>query len=235
MIGESKANLDASWNSLGTSFCVGSSSGNVYVGTYSESNNFWVAHPLNKKKAAHKASVVCVRFDPLSGRVVASASLDGTIQINSCCPKDEAGTTKEGPFGSVSSYAETLVQIQVNGWVNFIAWSPSSKVVAFGTQDCELNFANVEAAADGKAKVKPEPLYLRGNPLLSGIFLEENKFVGTGFDKVPYIYEQSGSEWTQTKVLDTGISKTRKLNITNNKFKDMRVYFNPDIKLSTQV
>ena len=79
MIGESKANLDAAWNSEGTQFCVGSSSGNVYIGEYSEASNFWVAHPLNKKKAAHKASVVCVRFDPLSGRVVASASLDGSI------------------------------------------------------------------------------------------------------------------------------------------------------------
>lgn len=79
MIGESKANLDAAWNTSGTAFCVGSSSGNIYVGTYSEANNFWVAHPLSKKKAAHKASVVCVRFEPLSGKVVASASLDGTI------------------------------------------------------------------------------------------------------------------------------------------------------------
>jgi hypothetical protein len=79
MIGESKANLDASWNHEGTSFCVGTSSGNVFIGTYSKDSNFWVAHPLNKKKAAHKASVVCVRFDPLSGRVVASSSLDGSI------------------------------------------------------------------------------------------------------------------------------------------------------------
>lgn len=79
MIKEQKANLDAVWNPAGDSFAVGSSSGNVYIGTYSEASNFWVAHTLNKKKTIHKASVVCVRFDPLSGRVVASASLDGTV------------------------------------------------------------------------------------------------------------------------------------------------------------
>lgn len=79
MIKESKANLDASWNKSGNSFCVGSSSGFIYIGTFSPENNFWVAHPINKSKPSHKDSVVCVRFDPLSGRVVASASLDGTI------------------------------------------------------------------------------------------------------------------------------------------------------------
>lgn len=128
-----------------------------------------------------------------------------------------------------------MVNIQCNGWVNFISWAPSSTYVAFGTQDSELNFAKVSEAADGKAKIKPEILFMKTNPILSGLFLEEDKFVGTGFDKVPFLYEKKGSEWTQTKTLDTGVSKTRQLKITNNKFKDMRVYFNPDIKLSTNV
>jgi WD40 repeat protein len=35
MIKEMKANLDASWNTRGDKFCVGSSSGFVYIGTYS--------------------------------------------------------------------------------------------------------------------------------------------------------------------------------------------------------
>ena len=77
MIKEMKANLDASWNTRGDKFCVGSSSGHIYIGTFSEANNFWVAHPLSKK-GVHKASVVSVKFDSLSSRVVASASLDGT-------------------------------------------------------------------------------------------------------------------------------------------------------------
>ena len=59
MIKEKKANLDASWNHRGDKFCVGSSSGFVYVGSYFATNNFWVAHPLNKKPQ-HKASVTSV-------------------------------------------------------------------------------------------------------------------------------------------------------------------------------
>jgi len=76
MIKETKANLDACWNSRGDKFCVGASSGSIYVGTYSKANNFWIAHPVTKKPA-HKSSVVCVKFD-ISSRVMASASLDGT-------------------------------------------------------------------------------------------------------------------------------------------------------------
>ena len=44
MIKEYKANLDGSWNHRGDKFCVGASSGTIYIGTYSPNNNFWVAH-----------------------------------------------------------------------------------------------------------------------------------------------------------------------------------------------
>jgi len=77
MIKEKVANLDAAWNHRGDKYCVGSSSGFVYVGSYFSSNNFWVAHPL-AKKPQHKASVTSVVFDPKSSRVIASASIDGT-------------------------------------------------------------------------------------------------------------------------------------------------------------
>ena len=73
------AHLDGVWNAKGDKFAVAASSGNVYIGRYHADNNFWVAHAVTKKQPLHKASVVCVRFDPLSGRVVASASLDGSI------------------------------------------------------------------------------------------------------------------------------------------------------------
>ena len=131
MIKESKANLDACWNTRGDKFCVGSSSGFVYLGTYSSSNNFWVAHSLCKKQP-HKASVVCVKFDSLSSRVVASCSLDGTCSIISCYSNlDDASTA--GPFGMVTTYGETLVSISCNAWINFVCFSPNSNIIAFGT------------------------------------------------------------------------------------------------------
>ena len=60
---EKKSNLDASWNKAGNKFCVGASSGNVYIGTFATEANLWVANSLNKK-AEHKASVLNVKLDP---------------------------------------------------------------------------------------------------------------------------------------------------------------------------
>jgi WD40 repeat protein len=34
VIKESKSNIDGAWNHLGNKFCVGASSGNVFVGAY---------------------------------------------------------------------------------------------------------------------------------------------------------------------------------------------------------
>ena len=43
VIKELKSNLDAMWNYRGDKFCVGSSSGHVYVGSFNVDANFWVA------------------------------------------------------------------------------------------------------------------------------------------------------------------------------------------------
>lgn len=152
MIKESKSNLDASWNPRGDKFCVGSGSGTVYVGSFFPENNFWVAHPL-KKKQQHKASVVCVRFDPLSGRVVCSGSLDGTVMITSAYLKEQ-DVDGSGPFANVTSYGETLLSVTSNGFINHVAFTPDASNICYLTHDCELNFAEVSNCADsGKSKV----------------------------------------------------------------------------------
>jgi WD40 repeat protein len=84
VIKETKSNVDAAWNHQGNKFCVGASSGNVFVGVFDPSQNFWVANNINGKKPLHGAATVSVRFDPLSGRAVASASVDGKCYITSC-------------------------------------------------------------------------------------------------------------------------------------------------------
>ena len=83
MIKEKIANLDSAWNLRGDKFCIGSSSGFLYIGFYNPINNYWIAYPVNEEEPSHKASVTCCRFDTLSSRVIVSGSLDGTVQINS--------------------------------------------------------------------------------------------------------------------------------------------------------
>ena len=46
VIKETKANIDGKWNHRGDKFCVGTASGNVFVGKYSAANNFWICSPI---------------------------------------------------------------------------------------------------------------------------------------------------------------------------------------------
>lgn len=48
VIKETKSNIDASWNVAGNKFCVGTSSGNVFIGAYDAMAGFWVASTISK-------------------------------------------------------------------------------------------------------------------------------------------------------------------------------------------
>ena len=144
---ETKANIDAAWNTRGTKFCVGAASGHVFIGSFSEANNFWIGQALGGKKTVHKSSVVTVNFDSQSGRVCASGSTDGTCQITTCFMKGVDEESTQGPFGSVTTFGETLLLFASNGWVNSVNFSPDSLTFCYATHDCELNFIDVSKAA----------------------------------------------------------------------------------------
>ena len=223
VIKETKSNVDASWNHLGNKFCVGASSGNVFVGMFDDVQNFWVATPISGKKALHSASVVSVRFDPLSGRAVASASVDGKCYITSCYTENTDSSATQGPFGKVATWGETLFSFSVIGWVNFVAWSPDATVLAYGTHDCELNFADVSSPSGGKAD--KQMLLYKGNPFLCGTLLNSTTFIGCGYDKVPYLFKKSGSSWTFVKHLDEGINKEKQTQIGKGSFEQSNLMF----------
>ena len=46
---ETKSNIDAAWNTNGNKFCVGGSSGNVFIGNYEE-YGCWVAQSISGRK-----------------------------------------------------------------------------------------------------------------------------------------------------------------------------------------
>lgn len=207
IIKESKSNIDASWNTNGNKFCVGASSGNVFIGKWDEGMNFWVASSITGKKALHSASVVSVRLDPQSGRVCASGSVDGKCYITTCYVADTDASSTQGPFGSIASFGETLFSFSVIGWVNFVAFSPDSTTLAYATHDSELNFADVSKAPGGKSD-KSMLLY-NGNPLLQGNFINATTFIGCGFDKVPLLFKKNGASWSFVKHLDDGIKAVK--------------------------
>lgn len=85
-------------------------------------------------KPRHKSSVINVRFDPQSSRVVASASADGTCYITSCYVKEADEGSTAGPFGGVTSYGETLLKLNTIGWVNSVSFSPDASTLAFASK-----------------------------------------------------------------------------------------------------
>ena len=105
------------------------------MGSYDDTVSFWVAISLTGdpayNKPLHKASVLSVRFDPGSSRVVASASADGNVQITSCYDEiiDTAGT---GPFAEVTAeFGTKIFQFNSKCWNNTLAFNQSGEWLAF--------------------------------------------------------------------------------------------------------
>lgn len=75
--------------------------------------------------------------------------------------------------------------------------------------DCELNFVDISKAAQ-KVKEKPDKVFYKGNPFLTGVFTNDSAFIACGFDKVPFLFKKSKSgTWEYIKILDEGINKEK--------------------------
>lgn len=118
---EKLAILDAKWNKQGTKFVVGTSSKRIFVGFFSQKNNWWSTEEIKKQ---HKSSVLSVEFSP-NGKVIASASFDGTCKILSACFKDTDPEESKTSFGNVESFGECLIEFKCQFWLNHVTWSPS--------------------------------------------------------------------------------------------------------------
>lgn len=61
------------------------------------------------------------------------------------------------------------------------------------------------------AQQKPavEKVIFKGNPILKGLFLDENHFVGCGFDNAPLLFKHNGKTWTFSKSMDPGYGKKK--------------------------
>ena len=123
------------------------------------------------------------------------------------------------------------MEFHCNGWINYVTFSPNATTICFVSHDCELNFCDTSKGKDSTDKSK---LFHTGNPHMNCVFINEDKLVACGYDKVPYVYEKSGGEWKETKCLDDGIKKERPSKV-GHAIADKKVYFNPDILLPKDV
>lgn len=68
-------------------------------------------------------------------------------------------------------------------------------------------------------------MIFRGNPCLTGTFVDETHFVGAGFDNAPLLFTYTGGKWSFTKSLDAGLSKKRAAKIQKDAFGVTSVFF----------
>lgn len=179
-------------------------------------------------KPRHKDSVLQVRYDPGSGHVSASCSLDGTIQIKSCFLEEFDGPGKAsatGPFAGIDTDGDTVFKFNPGSWVNLFAFSPNSSQFVYGTHDSELHFASITEADVQAKKVKPQVVQGGGLPLLTGQFTKDNVLIASGYDKAPMVFKNEDGAWKKTGTLDAGVNKEKRAAIGNNAFGGRQVFF----------
>lgn len=82
----------------------------------------------------HDGPVVCVKFDPLSSRVVASASADGQVIVSTSYYEELDGKADSpGPFGKITKQ-ELLFKFKCSEWVNTLSFSPSGNQLLFASK-----------------------------------------------------------------------------------------------------
>ena len=128
---ELKGNTDACWNHRGDKFAVGAASGVVHIGSFNDTIGLWV---VCMDTHLHDGPVVAVRFDPLSGRVVVSASADGTVILSSCYIPD-LDKDSNGIFGGFSNPETTILfKFKMREWANTVSFSPSGEALMFASK-----------------------------------------------------------------------------------------------------
>lgn len=92
--------------------------------------------------------------------------------------------------------------------------------------DCEVSFVKfTPEIVASKTKPAVERVLFKGNPILTGVFIDENNFIGCGFDNAPLLFKHNGTKWTFSGSLDQGLGKKRASKISKDAFGVTSVFF----------
>ena len=173
----------------------------LFVGFFDEKNNWWKTEEIKKQ---HKSSILSCEFSP-NGRVIASASFDGTCKIISAyVPTADGDEESKGAFGTVDNFGEWLVEYKCQFWLNHVTWCPTGNAIWYSSHDGTLNFWDL--SDDKKGKI--DKFTHIGLPFSKGKYIDENTFLSVGYDKVPFLFKKDG-EWDIKGSLDEGYERFR--------------------------
>jgi len=102
------------------------------------------------------------------------------------------------PFGSKLPFGEPVAEVDTDGWVQSIKWSPSGNQLAWASHDSTVTVADASSG-----QLRPSVIRYNDLPLRDLIFINEGAVVGAGHDCTPMLFANQGG-WKLVKKLDQG-------------------------------
>ncbi|KAI8814677.1 WD40-repeat-containing domain protein [Cladochytrium replicatum] len=211
------------WSPLGNKFAAGTGAKSICICYYDESQDLWKASH-NKKHIT--STVLSIDWHP-DNVLIACGAADMKTRVLSAYIKSIDPKSGNPVWGDKLPLDQLCAEYKSNGWVHGVAFSPSGASVAWVAHDSTLN---VSTSKDSFVTVKTGNL-----PLLSLLFLSEDRIVAAGHDCVPYLFERRGTNWELVDKLDKGPKRSVAANSAMLKFKQMdsRAQANADTEVNS--
>jgi actin related protein 2/3 complex subunit 1A/1B len=188
-----RAATDVKWSPEENKFAVASGAKCVSVCYFEEDNDWWVSKHIKK----HKSTVTKVDWHP-NNALLATASTDFKCRVFSAHIKGVDKNTPNTPWGNKIPFGELFAEIDSNGWVHSVQWSPSGNKLAFVGHDSTVNIADVSSGTPNVDVVKFSDL-----PFTDLLWISEDSIVAGGHDCNPTLFQGKGG-WQFVKKLDVG-------------------------------
>jgi WD40 repeat protein len=160
------------WSGNGLKAYFGSAGGNVVVGTYDDTNDWWHCKAIDR----HASTVTGLAPHPSVHTVLATAGHDSTIFLLSTLTRAVDGKPADAPkFGTV------LAEIPLNAWIHDLTWNTAGTTLAAATHDSRVTVITFPSSTLYTEPVL-QVISLRSLPLRTLAFVSPSQLVGAGFD-----------------------------------------------------
>jgi len=194
-----RAATHVKWSPQENKFAVASGAKLVSLCFYEEDNNWWVSKHIKEQKSKkikmHTSTVTHIDWHP-NNCLLATASTDCKVRIFGVHIKGIDEKAPDTPWGNKLIFGEALAEIDANGWVQSVQWSPDGSQVA-----CCAQGSSVFIASMTEAEPKIECVQYSELPLRDLLWINSNSIVGVGYDCTPMLFQNQGG-WKFIKTLD---------------------------------
>ena len=201
------------WSPLENKFAIGSGAKIVNVCYYDDKYDWWVAKHIKKNI---KSTVSTVDWHP-NNMLLAAGATDFKVRVYSAYIKEIEDKPAPTPWGSKTTFGNLMAEFDNSelggGWIHSVAFSGDGQKVAWVGHDSSLNVADA-GNAQKLARVRTNLL-----PMLSIIWVSNDKIVGAGHNYIPIMFkmdsngglQELGKLETEKKAVTGPFSNARKM------------------------